>query len=263
MADDVLVPADAAALALSRRLLRTASRASLATLEPDTGWPYASLVTVASTLEGMPLLLVSSLSLHSRALAADPRCSLLVDTAGPGDPLAHPRLTVFGRAEFIDRSRAEGVRLRQRFLSRHPKAALYADFGDFSFVTIRPDRGLLYAGFGRASALTANDLPTSMLNAALEPMRESEAAAIAHLNTDHRDAVRMIAVRLGGGADGDWQVIGLDPEGVDFALGGRYLRYTYSEPLKDAKMLRTRLAELTRQAREGPEPAGALAQPAA
>src|SRR5687768_5151301 len=113
MADDVLRPVDDTARALARRLLRAASRAALASLEPQTGWPYGSLVTVAATLEGMPLLLVSGLSLHTRALAADPRCSLLLDAPGAGDPLANPRLTVFGRAEFLDRNDEVGRRARQ------------------------------------------------------------------------------------------------------------------------------------------------------
>ncbi|HZH07773.1 MAG TPA: pyridoxamine 5'-phosphate oxidase family protein [Lautropia sp.] len=157
MVNDVLRPVDDTARTLAKRLLRTASRASLATLEPQTGWPYGSLVTVATTLDGRPLLLVSTLSLHTRALAADPRCSLLLDEPGTGDPLAKPRLTIFGRAEFLDRESEPGVQARQRFLSRHPKASLYADFGDFSFVRIDPDRALLNAGFGRASELAAGD----------------------------------------------------------------------------------------------------------
>ena len=148
---------DEAARILAKRLLRTASRAALASLEPQTGFPYASLVTVATTLDGSPLLLVSELSLHSRALAVDARCSLLLEAGGSGDPLANPRLTIFGRAQFLDRGGDAGGQARQRFLDRHPKAALYADFGDFSFVRIEPERALLNAGFGRASELVAGD----------------------------------------------------------------------------------------------------------
>jgi putative heme iron utilization protein len=248
MADDVLRPVDDTARALARRLLRTAFRGALASLEPQTGWPYGSLVTVATTLEGRPLLLVSSLSLHTRALAADPRCSLLLDAPGAGDPLAHPRLTIFGRAEFLDRNEDDGRQARRRFLGRHPKAALYADFGDFSFVRIDPERALLNAGFGRASELGAADFLTR-LDAALLPLRDVEADAIAHMNRDHSDAVRQIATALCGASDGEWQVTGLDPEGLDMALGESRLRYVYPEPLADATQLRAKLVEATRQAR--------------
>ena len=249
MTDDVLRPVDDQARALARRLLRSALRIALASSEPQTGWPYVSLVTVATTMEGAPLLLVSGLSQHTRALAADRRCSLLFDTTGPGDPLAHPRLTVFGQAHFLDRATEEGRAARERFLNRHPKARLYADFSDFSFVRVEPERAFLNAGFGRASELAADDFMTQ-ITPALHPLRHQEAAAIAHMNADHADAVGLIATRLCGGRAGDWEVIGLDPEGVDLALDGAILRHAFEEPLTDAKQLRARLVELTRLARE-------------
>jgi putative heme iron utilization protein len=62
------------------------------------------------------------------APAPDPRASILLAESGKGDPLAHPRLTVIGRLE-----RCPDPRVRERFLARHPKARLYADFVDFSF----------------------------------------------------------------------------------------------------------------------------------
>jgi heme iron utilization protein len=246
--DDVLRPVDAAARVLARSLLRTASRAALASLEPATGWPYGSLVTVATTLDGRPLLLVSGLSLHTRGLAGDPRCSLLLDSTGPGDPLAHPRLTIFGRSVFLDRDDPSGRHARERFLNRHPKAARYADFADFSFVRIDPERALLNAGFGRASELAAADF-LSVMTPALEPLQSMECDAIAHMNRDHADAVRQIAATLCGGQEGDWQVVGLDAEGMDMALADTHLRYAYPEPLQEAGQLRARLVDAARAAR--------------
>lgn len=227
--------------------MRTAVRAALASSEPAGGWPYASLVTMATSLDGAPLLLVSGLSLHARALRADPRCSLLLDTTGAGDPLAHPRLTVFGEAGFLDRDSTAARHARQRFLARHPKARLYADFADFTFVRVEPRRAFLNAGFGRASELGADDFMTP-LGEALQPLQDSEASAIAHLNTDHADAIRLIATRLCGGSDGPWEVIGLDPAGLDLRLDATILRFDYPQPLTDARQLRARLAEVARLA---------------
>ena len=85
------------AVGLARELLRTVRSGALATLEPD-GTPFASLVTIATDSDGTPLMLLSRLSAHTRNLLADPRCSLLFSAGGKGDPLAHPRLTVVGRA---------------------------------------------------------------------------------------------------------------------------------------------------------------------
>ena len=248
MADDVLRPVDAQARSLARRLLRSASRAALATNESGSGWPYASLVSVATALDGAPLLLVSDLSAHARSLRADARCSLLFDSIGAGDPLAHPRLTIFGEARFLDRASDESNRVRRRFLARLPKATLYADFADFNFVRVEPRRAFLNAGFGRASELDVADF-TTPLTEALQPLQDSEAPAIAHMNADHGDAVRLIATRLSGGADGAWELVGLDPDGIDLRLDGTNLRYMYAEPLEDAGELRSRLVAITRQAR--------------
>ncbi|MEM6374522.1 MAG: pyridoxamine 5'-phosphate oxidase family protein, partial [Pseudomonadota bacterium] len=111
--------------------LWTARHGALATLDAASGTPMASRVSVASASDGCPVFLISQLSGHFGALEDDPRASVLLGDPGKGDPLAHPRITVFGRAVRI----AEDARdhIRARFLARHPKAALYVDFPDFAF----------------------------------------------------------------------------------------------------------------------------------
>lgn len=156
---DPVQPADDASRALAAKLLGSARHGSLATLEPDSGHPMATRVAVTLDADGAPLLLISALSAHSGALDADPRCALLVGEPGSGDPLAHPRLTVFGRARRVPRESADGSRVRERWLAAHPKAALYADFADFSFWRIEAERASLNGGFGRAHRLEADDLP--------------------------------------------------------------------------------------------------------
>jgi len=75
-------PGDAA-----RGLMREALKASLATLDQSTGHPYASLVTIATDVDGTPLLLISKLALHTKNLEADSRASLLFD--GTDAPATH------------------------------------------------------------------------------------------------------------------------------------------------------------------------------
>ena len=158
---DPVRPADDTARALAHRLLGGARFGALATLEPGTGHPMASRVAVALDADGAPLLLMSSLSAHSGALDADARCSLLVGEPGAGDPLAHPRLTVAGTARRLERDSDEGRRARERWLSAHPKAALYVDFGDFAFRRIECAGASLNGGFGRAWRLEPADLAGS------------------------------------------------------------------------------------------------------
>src|ERR1700733_13114997 len=116
----------------ARRLLRAARSGCLAT--NSNGQPFASLVTPACMPDGSLLLLLSRLSEHTRHLAADPRCSVMVNgEAETANPQTTPRVTVTGVAEVVD-----DPALKARYLSVHPYASLYADFGDFATWRIAP-----------------------------------------------------------------------------------------------------------------------------
>jgi putative heme iron utilization protein len=136
-------------LAEARRLLRAIRAGALATLTQD-GFPFASLVNVATDVDGAPLILTSSLSAHTQHMLADPRTSLLLSEGGKGDPLAHPRLTLVGAMGKVEGGARAGV--KARFLSRHPKSALYADFGDFAFWRLEIARAHLNGGFAKAAS---------------------------------------------------------------------------------------------------------------
>jgi putative heme iron utilization protein len=116
-------------------------------------------IAVVAGPDGTPVTLISDLSLHTRALRADPACSLLVgEPAAKGDPLTHPRLTIQARAEFVTRGGDEHHRLRSHYLERQPKAKLYMDFADFSLARLTPTAAFLNGGFGKAFVLTPEDL---------------------------------------------------------------------------------------------------------
>ena len=155
---DPIRPTDDVARRLGRELMVKARFAAIAVCEPQTGHPLVSRVAVGCDPEGRLLSLASELSGHSRALAADPRCSILVGEPGKGDPLAHPRITLIGRMLHIERGSPERDRLRGPWLDQHPKAALYVDFGDFHFFRLALERAHLNGGFGKAFILTPQDL---------------------------------------------------------------------------------------------------------
>src|SRR3981081_4217678 len=93
-----------------RDLVRGLDRAALATDLPvqSGAWPYASLVLVAVDHDLSPILLLSDLAEHTKAIAADGRVSLLFDgTHGLEQPLTGPRATPVGGGE-----RPAGGRLR-------------------------------------------------------------------------------------------------------------------------------------------------------
>ncbi|MGI1662511.1 HugZ family protein [Palleronia sp. KMU-117] len=152
-------PTDDEARALARRLLDGARFGALGVRDPETGAPVVTRIAVATTPDGAPLTLISDLSQHTRALRADPACSLLVGEPGPkGDPLTHPRLTIQAHAAFIDRRGPGQAALRAHYLAQQPKAKLYIDFGDFSLVRLMPTGAYLNGGFGKAFVLTPEDL---------------------------------------------------------------------------------------------------------
>ncbi|MEM6423014.1 MAG: pyridoxamine 5'-phosphate oxidase family protein, partial [Pseudomonadota bacterium] len=143
---------------LAQTLLRTERHGALATLDPATGWPNASRVSVATAMDGHPLFLASQLSPHFGAMQADGRVSLLLGSPGKGDPLAHARMTVIGRAAILEGEARE--RNMRRFLARQPKAELYAFFGDFALWQLSIERVSLNGGFGKAYEMTAADMLT-------------------------------------------------------------------------------------------------------
>ena len=156
---DPIRPTDDEARALARRLMLKADFASLGVLEPGTGMPLVSRVAVAVEQNGVPFLLASDLSFHSRALALDARASLLFgEPPGKGDPLAFPRVTVIGQVVKLPRDGTGHAERRAFWLKRHPKAALYVDFADFFFWVMEVERAHLNGGFGKAYVLTAADL---------------------------------------------------------------------------------------------------------
>ncbi len=230
----------------ARRLVRSLDRASLGTImrpdAPDAGAPYASLVMVASDHDAAPLLLISGLADHTKNLLADPRVSLLADgTIGLDEPLTGPRVSLQGIAR-----RTADARHRNRFIARHPGAAMYAGFGDFGFWRIEVSRAHLVAGFGRIHWI---DGSAFLYTAATTALAEAEADIVAHMNADHAEAVQLYATKLLGRSGNGWTMTGVDPEGTDLRRGGETARLVFEKPVIDAETARVELVRLVKKAR--------------
>lgn len=227
---------------LARRLLRCASQGALATLMTDTGAPYCSLVNVASAADGAPLILVSRLAVHTKNILADARVSLMLDERRAGDPLEGSRIMLSGTA-----ATTADVLTRQRYLARHPSAAQYIDFADFSLMRIEPSGLHLVAGFGRITDLLPPDFLIDLAGA--ESLLAAEPDAVAHLNEDHRDTLSLYASRLLGRPEGPWRCVACDPEGLDMDNGNQTVRLPFSEYISNSAALRKVLKELAEKAR--------------
>jgi putative heme iron utilization protein len=226
----------------AKKLLREARSGALATLMPESGDPYCSLVNVATTIGGAPVLLLSQLAIHTKNLLSDPRVSLMLDERKQGDPLEGARVMLMGRCV-----KDADAATRIAYVRRHPDAEMYANFSDFSFYRMVVGGAHLVAGFGRIVDLKPGDVVTEVVDA--KALVDAEADAIAHMNTDHADACRLYATKLLGARDGDWRCVGIDPEGIELQDGQMALRLPFPRRITAPGPLRVMLKGLAEEAR--------------
>ena len=229
----------------ARALVRRAFKGSMATIDAKNGYPYASLVTLATDASGAPILLISNLARHTANLANDPRASIMVDETGAlADPLQGARVTLYGRVE-----RTKEGAVRRRFLARHPEASFYADFPDFGFFRLAVVGAHYIGGFGRIFDLAPSELLIPTDEAA--SLLEGEPGIVEHMNEDHADAVELYATALGDGEPGAWRMTGIDPEGCDIMCNGMARRIVFAEPVTTPQEARKELVRLAAEARAG------------
>ncbi len=126
-------------------LLKTAKTATLSVFDPETGFPSGSLVNLVADGAGRPLLFISGLARHYKALEADNRASLLVQSEEATKSLSGLRASFQGRMEKVTRT----AELEQLWVSRHLEAAGYIALADFNFWRMTPELIHIVAGFGR------------------------------------------------------------------------------------------------------------------
>lgn len=228
----------------TKKLMREARSAALATLMPGSGDPYCSLVNVASAFDGAPLLLISKLAVHTRNIAADSRVSLMLDERKEGDPLEGARVMLMGRAVVTTDEND-----RRRYLARQPEAEMFAGFADFAFYRLEISAAHLVAGFGRIVDLKPQDILVDPAGA--DDLLSAEQGASAHMNQDHADACRLYAIKLYGAPDGDWRCAGFDPEGMELQDGRTALRVPFPQRVNGSGPLRAVLVQMAEQARAG------------
>lgn len=229
----------------AKKLMREGRSGALATLSAGSGDPYCSLVNVATAVDGAPLFLLSTLALHTKNIMADARISLMLDERKEGDPLEGARVMLMGTCAQC--SEKSGSSVASAYLRRHPDAEMFANFGDFSYYRMEIARAHLVAGFGRIVDLKPQDVLTDMSDA--QPLTDSEADAIAHMNADHADACRLYATKLLGAPDGEWRCVGIDPDGIELQSGRLALRLSFPQRVNAPGPLRAILKQLADQAR--------------
>ncbi|KAL8217105.1 hypothetical protein R6Q57_023942 [Mikania cordata] len=151
------------------------------------GYPSGSIVDFACDAYGFPILAVSTLSVHSKDLLANPKCSLLVSK----DPKDRTDLviTVHGDAILVPNEDRDVI--CASYLTRHPEA-FWVDFGDFQFMRIEPKVVRFVSGVATALLRSGEFTKEKFAAAKVDPIYQFSKPVTSHMNKDHSDDTKLM-----------------------------------------------------------------------
>lgn len=234
----------------ARTLAATIGTATLCTIARDpAGFPYGSLVTFA--LDGPdPIFLISALAEHTRNLRADSRCSLLVAEGGKEDPLANARLTLLGHCATVQ-DEEERERARAAFCKRHPTAAYYVGYRDFSFWKLGVEALRYIGGYGRMSWVAVEEWEACEP----DPIAPHAQAILSHMNRDHAATMVDYCKAFTRATDATAATMtAIDRHGFEMSVktgkGVRPIRLGFDQPIATPTDARRELVAMAARARE-------------
>src|SRR5580704_10360463 len=178
----------------ARTLVYLGRLGSLSTISrKQPGFPFRSVMPYALDDHGRPLFLISTMAMHTQNLKADPRASLLVtQNDADADPLGASRVTLVGNALPVPSEELGAA--RTIYLARQPNSKYWVDFEDFSFYRMDVVDTYYVGGFGVMSWVAASEYGSSQA----DPLADSMAAIIQHMNADHKDSLVLLARKFAG-----------------------------------------------------------------
>lgn len=234
----------------ARTLLARTGEGTLATRSRRRpGFPFASLMPFALDTEGHPLILVSGLAVHTQNLKKDDRASLLVrePQSEDRDALGLARVTLMGRTPEVPDGAVEEA--RGRYLSAHPNARYWVDYPDFSFRRMEVEEVYYVGGFGVMGWVSAEEFAA----AEPDPLLGAAPGILDHMNTDHVDAMILLARHKGVEQVEDARMTSVDRLGyqlrIQTADGTQGLRIAFPQEVRSATAVREALVAQVRRAR--------------
>jgi putative heme iron utilization protein len=232
-----------------RTLLHRGRTGALATSsQKHAGFPFASLMPYGLDARGRPIVLISTMAVHTQNLARDARASLLVTEPGwADDPLAGGRATLVGEVAALPRADYDGA--RAEYLARHANARYWVDFDDFGFWRMEVADIYYVAGFGAMGWVSADEYR----DAAPDPLADVAAGIVAHMNDDHADALVLCCRHFGGVAAEAATMTSIDRMGfrVRARVGERLtgLRINFANDVRTRDEARTAIVAMVKTAR--------------
>jgi putative heme iron utilization protein len=233
----------------ARTLLHLGRVGSLSTLSRKRpGFPFGSLMPFALHGEGRPIFLISTMAMHTQNLQQDARASLLVtQLEAEGDPLGAARVTVVGNALVLAGADAEEA--RRLYLERQPNSKYWVDFDDFSFFRMDVVDVYYVGGFGVMGWIAATDYA----QAHPDPLADTSAGILQHMNADHQEALILLARVFGGIVAQEAAMTAVDRLGFHLRLkteeGMKGLRLAFLAEVTTPGETRKMLVEMVQQAR--------------
>ncbi len=235
----------------ARTLLHLGRIGSLSTLSRKLqGFPFGSVMPYGLDENGHPVFLISTMAMHTQNLQADPRSSLLVTQPdASGDPLGASRVTLMGNALPIPKP--EVAEARSLYLIRYPNSKHWVDFEDFSFYRMDVMDVYYVGGFGVMGWVPAPEYYEGQP----DPLADTASAIIQHMNTDHADALKLLARAFAGIEPEEAAMTSVDRLGFHVRLktpdGMRGARIGFSREVGSAEEARNVLIEMVALARQG------------
>lgn len=199
------------------------------------GYPFGSVVPYVLDRDGLPLLLLSHLSQHTKNLDADGRCGLTVVEVGDGDVQELGRLS--GVGDVTPSGPDADV---ECYFHYFPHARMYYEQLGFRFYRVTPLRFHWNGGFA-----TARWFGIDRIVCANPLSRESQARIVAHMTRDHSDALRGYLAAADSITDTDGvTMLGIDAEGIDLKMKDRLRRIPLARAIGSAAEAHEVLVEM-------------------
>ena len=233
----------------ARTLLHVGRVGSLSTLSrKQPGFPFGSVMPYGSDDRGRPVFLISTMAMHTQNLHSDSRASLLITQPdSSSDPLGSSRVTVLGNVHPV--CEAETSQARELYLHRHPNSKYWVDFDDFSFFRMEVLDVYYVGGFG-----VMGWVPVAEYGLARpDPLADSMAQILEHMNADHQDALILLAQTMAGIESQQATMTSVDRLGFTVRLttrdGMRGARIPFLKEVNSVAETRQVLVEMVQQAR--------------
>jgi putative heme iron utilization protein len=234
----------------ARTLLYLGRIGALSTLSrKQPGFPFGSVMPYGLDEKGRPVFLISTMAMHTQNLQADPRSSLLVTQPdASGDPLGASRVTLLGNV--LPLPEQEVAEARKFYLARYPNSKHWVDFEDFSFYRMDVMDVYYVGGFGVMGWVSASEYSDGQP----DPLADSAAAIIEHMNTGHEDSLALLARAFAGFEFQEASMTSVDRLGFHVRLktsdGMRGARIAFSREVGSAAEARSVLMEMVAHARQ-------------